>query len=276
MVSQADAGSAVTYGEEELELFAESLMRARASRQPLALPPDFAVRCGAGQAARIAELHAAKLLDRLGGRIVGSKLGGTNRAALEKLGLERPFVGPVLSSALFDSPARTPRSGFLMCVIEAEVAMRFGKPVDGRNGPPSRESLVDAISELHPAIEIADSRLAGFPAVPPAAIAADLGFAGALVTGAPCADWRRHDLSAASVRLIVNGEVVREGKGEAVLGNPLDALADFVVQAAREGRAIEAGEIVSTGTWTQPYMAQQGDRIVADFGPLGIVEVEIT
>ena len=38
----------------------------------------------------------------------------------------------------------------------------------------------------------------------------------------------------------------------------------------------DLAEIVSTGTWTQPYMAQQGDRISADFGPLGIVEVEIT
>lgn len=260
----------------EIEDLASRLVQAHETRAAVKLPPDFAQRCGADAARALAARHLDGVLARKGGRVVGSKLGRTNRAALEKLGLERPFVGPVMSSSLFDSPARTPRSGFLMCVIEAEVAMRFGRQVDGRSGRPSRETLVDAISELRPAIEIADSRLAGFPAVPPQAIVADLGFAGALVIGAPCADWGRHDLSAASVRLIVNGSPVREGKGEAVLGNPLDALADYVAEAGREGRAIEAGEIVSTGTWTQPYMAQQGDRIVADFGPLGIVEVEIT
>jgi 2-keto-4-pentenoate hydratase len=260
----------------EIEEFAGRLVEAHETRHPVELPADFAQRCDPAASRRLAGLHLDGVLARQGGRVVGCKLGGTNRAALEKLGLERPFVGPVMSSSLFDSPARMPRSGFLMCVIEAEVAMRFGRPVDGRSGPPSREVLLDAVSELRTAIEVADSRLAGFPAVPPAAIVADLGFAGALVTGAPCPDWRRHDLAAASVRLIVNGAPVREGKGEAVLGNPLDALADYVAEAGREGRVIEAGEIVSTGTWTQPYMAQQGDRISADFGPLGIVEVEIT
>lgn len=272
----SDGAPTAPFSDAEIEDLARRLADAHATRTAVQLPPEFAQRCDAAAARALAARHLGALLAGRGGRVVGSKLGGTNRAALEKLGLERPFVGPVMSSSLFDSPARMPRSGFLMCVIEAEVAMRFGKPVDGRKGPPSSEALVDAISELRPAIEIADSRLAGFPAVPPAAIVADLGFAGALVTGAPCADWRRHDLSAASVRLLVNGAPVREGRGEAVLGNPLDALADYVAEAGREGRTIEAGEIVSTGTWTQPYMAQQGDRIVADFGPLGIVEVDIT
>ncbi|GAA4414804.1 2-keto-4-pentenoate hydratase [Quisquiliibacterium transsilvanicum] len=273
MTTGADAAR---LSDAEIEDLASRLVEARETRVAVALPPEFAQRCDAEAAGRLAVRHLRGLLARTGGRVVGSKLGGTNRAALEKLGLERPFVGPVNSAALFDSPARLPRAGFLMCVIEAEVAIRFGKPVDGRSGPPSREALVGAISELCPAIEIADSRLAGFPALPPAAIIADLGFAGALVTGAPCADWRRHDLSDASVQLTVNGVSVREGRGEAVLGNPLDALADYVADAGRAGRAIEAGEIVSTGTWTQPYMAQQGDLIRADFGPLGIVEVQIT
>lgn len=266
----------VPFSTAEIEDLARQLVEAHSTRRAVTLPSDFAQRCDAAASRLLARRHLDGLLAGSGGRVVGSKLGGTNRAALEKLGLQRPFVGPVLSSSLFESPARLPRADFLMCVIEAEVAVRFGVPVDGRHGPPSREALADAISDVCPAIEIADSRLAGFPAVPPAAIVADLGFAGALVTGAPCAQWRRHDLAAASVQLRVNGTPVREGRGEAVLGHPLDALADHVAEAGREGRLIEAGELVSTGTWIQPYLAQPGDRIVADFGPLGRVEVEIT
>jgi len=266
---------AAPLGEEELEALAQALAQARTSLQPVALPQQFWARCDATQAARIAELHVATVLARHGGRVIGSKLGATNRATLEKLGLQRPFVGPVFSAFTHTSPASLRRDAFLLCVLEAEVAVRFARSVDGRAGPPSREALADAIEALFPVIEIADSRLAGFPVVPPAAITADLGFSGALVTGAASEDWRRYDLAGVAVTLQVNGNVVREGAGAAVLGHPLDALAEYVAELGRNGGQVAAGDLVSTGTWTQPYMGQRGDRVLADFGPLGRVEVEI-
>ena len=262
--------------DDELQALADALARARTTRVPVALPPDFAVRCGAEQAARIAERHAAQVLAAHGGRVHGAKLGGTNRAALEKLGLQRPLLGPVFSAFTYASPAALPRDGFLLCVLEAELAVRLGRPLDGRAGAPSREALVDAIEAVFPVIEIADSRLAGFPAVPPVAITADLGFAGALVTGAPCEGWRALDLAGLGVSMSVNGEVVREGRGAEVLGHPLNALADYVEQLGAQGRVVPAGELVTTGTWTQPYMGQRGERVVADFGPLGRVELQLT
>ena len=274
--ASSTAHPAVPMRDDEMQALAIALARARETRVPVELPPDFALRCGAAQAAHIAELHAAQVLAAHGGRIHGAKLGGTNRAALEKLGLQRPLLGPVFSAFTHASPAKLPRDAFLLCVLEAEVAVRLSKPVDGRAGAPSREVLLDAIESLFPVIEIADSRLAGFPAVPPVAITADLGFAGALVTGAPCEGWRALDLAGLGVSLSVNGKVVREGRGAEVLGHPLNALADYVEQVGAEGRVVQAGELVTTGTWTQPYMGQRGERVVAEFGPLGRVELELT
>lgn len=275
MTEASSAAQPVPMRDDELLALAAALARARETRVPVALPPDFAQRCGAAQAARLAELHAAQVLAAHGGRIHGAKLVGTNRAALEKLGLQRPLPGPVFSAFTHASPAALPRDRFLLCVLEAEVAVRLARSVDGRAGAPSREVLLDAIEALFPVIEIADSRLAGFPAVPLAAITADLGFAGALVTGAPCEGWRALDLAGLGVSLSVNGTVVRDGRGAEVLGHPLNALADYVEQVGSEGRVVPAGELVTTGTWTQPYMGQRGERVVADFGPLGRVELEL-
>src|SRR5690606_21944128 len=75
--------------------------------------------------------------------------------------------------------------------------------------------------------------------------------------------------------LSVNGEELRRGAGSVVMGHPLDALAQYVAERAESGPGMVAGEIVSTGTWTAPYLAQAGDRIVAGFGPRGRVELEL-
>lgn len=269
------AGVAPPLDDRELDAIVEALVEARASRRPFALPPDFARRCTPAQASRIAMLHTQRVLAMHGGRVLGHKLGGTNRAALDRLGLERPFVGPVFSAFTHPSPAALPRDGFLLCVLETEVAVRLGRPLDGRAAAPSRQAVIDAIDALFPVIEIADSRLAGFPAVPPVAITADLGFGAALVTGAECLDWRRHDLAALTVALGVNGTVVQRGSGSAVLGHPLDAIVEYVADAAGRGEVVPAAEVISTGTWTQPHMAGKGDHVVADFGPLGKVELTL-
>lgn len=275
MTSQTNpTGAAAALDAGEIESFVAALLTARVDRQPLALPAGFVQRCSAAQAGEIAALHTARVLERIGGSVVGAKLGATNPEMMAKLGLKRPFVGPLFSAALLPSPARASRGDYLMCVIEAEIAVRFARPVPVGTAP-TREVLADAIDEIFPVIEIADSRLAGFPALPPSAIVADLGFGAALVTGAPVADWRKYDLGALTATLTVNGEEVRQGAGSAVLGHPLDALATYVAGLAESGRGVDAGVVVSTGTWTTPYMGQQGERIVADFGPLGRVSLEL-
>lgn len=259
----------------EIEAVVAQLVQARATRKPMALPPDFARRCTPDQAQEIADRHLQHLIALKGGTVAGAKLGATNPELMAKLGLDRPFSGPLLSSCLLPSPARVNRSEYLACVVEAEVAVRFARSIESADQASSREKLAEAIGELFPVIELADARVEGFPAVPPAAIVADLGFSESLVIGEAVADWRDIDLARARATLSVNGEVIREGAGSAVLGHPLDALAQYVVERVNAGQPIAAGEIVSTGTWTAPHRGQAGERIVADFGPLGRVEVEL-
>ena len=39
------------------------------------------------------------------------------------------------------------------------------------------------------------------------------------------------------------------------------------------GLQLRAGDLVSTGITTEVYLAQSGDELVADFGPIGQVEI---
>ncbi len=260
----------------DLAAFADALLDAALSHRAMAVPDGIAQRCSEDEARVIAALNTARLIERLGGRVAGAKLAATNPVMLARLGLRRPLIGPILSARVHDSPATLPRDRFVSCVVEPELGVRFGADLDGRDGAPSRAALLAAIDAVFPVIELAESRFTDSTAAPPVAIEADLAYAGALVVGASCVEWRALDLAAATVRLAVDGETVREGAGAAVMGHPLDALSDYVADIGRRGGTVRAGEIVSTGTWTQPWIAQRGERIVADFGALGSVDVHLT
>jgi 2-keto-4-pentenoate hydratase len=72
---------------------------------------------------------------------------------------------------------------------------------------------------------------------------------------------------------MVNGRLHREGSGRAVLGHPLNALTWLANQLSSQGIGLKAGQYVTTGVTMEVYMGQRGDRITADFGPLGQVDL---
>ena len=86
-------------------------------------------------------------------------------------------------------------------------------------------------------------------------------------------DWRHLDLAAQGVRVYVNGQLTREGSGAAVLGHPLNALQWLVNKLSSRGVGVTAGQYMTTGVTSEVYMAEPGDRIQADFGEAGGVEL---
>ena len=102
---------------------------------------------------------------------------------------------------------------------------------------------------------------------------ADNAIHGAWIVGEPYAAWRDLDLAAHEVRLIVNGQVITQGNGAAVLGHPLNVMAWLANELPKYGSALKAGDRVSTGVCTDVYGGKAGDRVRADFGVLGGVDL---
>lgn len=258
---------------QELDRCAALLLEAGEARQPVAVPPALA---GAAveDGLQVQARHLRGALQRLGGRIAGTKLGGTSEAALNALRLAAPFTGPIFSARSQESPGLFNRADFMACIVEAEIAVRLAADLDGTREP-TRDELLEAIDAVFPAIEIADSRYQGWAQASAAAIYADLGYAGAWVRGAPSTAWRDIDLAAVPATLFLDGAVVRQGSGANVLGDPLHALALAAPELARQGRALRAGDLVSLGSCTAPFPSAGGGHFVVDFGPLGQVSVHL-
>lgn len=249
------------------------LMAARDEHAAITSPAALAQVIHPEDGYELQRLHTQAVLARFGGKVIGAKLAGGDLASMNALGLKGQFRGPIFSAFTRDTPARLRRKDYFIAMVEVEVGFLIGEDIGGDPYPPARDELIRAIAAAIPCIEIADSRFANFAQCPPAAVLADLAFAGAWVRGTEVLDWRATDLRALQVRLLSSGTEVRSGIGARAMGDPLDALSAMVEDLGRSGEKLKAGQVVSTGTYTPPYPVKAGEMLVADFGSLGQVAV---
>jgi 2-keto-4-pentenoate hydratase len=79
------------------------------------------------------------------------------------------------------------------------------------------------------------------------------------------------DLKAIEARVVVNGQQVAIGTGDAVLDNPLNSIVWLAGKLGAYGRALKAGEIVMTGSFTRQFPIAPGDKIETIFSGIGAV-----
>ncbi len=73
--------------------------------------------------------------------------------------------------------------------------------------------------------------------------------------------------------LIRNGEKVAEGRSDAVLGNPVTAVAWLAEKVGSFGVALEAGQVILPGSVHRAIDVHPGDAFTADFDGLGSVRL---
>jgi 2-oxo-3-hexenedioate decarboxylase len=79
-------------------------------------------------------------------------------------------------------------------------------------------------------------------------------------------------LAQAQVTLFKNDQAVEQGSGTNVLDSPLNALHHFLKELRQCPGAVDlqAGDVVTTGTWTDAWPLQVGENWRAEFSaPLG-------
>ena len=255
------------------EALVRRLIEARTTRVGIPSPELSGEQWTPARAYGLQAHHENALLEMLGGQTIGIKLAGGDMKMMSGLGQTGPFRGPIFSALTYDSPASLNRSDFFgLCMVEAEIAVLLARDVSFEgDGLPGRATIAEAIGALVPSMEIADSRYSDFPKAHPSSIIADLAYAGAWVRGRPVENWRSIDLSKLTVRMFCAGKEIRSGTGAVAMGDPLEPLRYAVADLVKTGACLKAGQVVSTGTYTQGYLAKVGDLLIADFGALGTV-----
>ena len=84
---------------------------------------------------------------------------------------------------------------------------------------------------------------------------------------------RALDSVAATVR--INGETVATGRGDAVLGNPLNSVVWLARKLREFGRSIQPGEIIMSGSFTRQFPLEPGSSVQVDFAGVGEVRTGV-
>jgi 2-keto-4-pentenoate hydratase len=180
------------------------------------------------------------------------------------------FCAPIYASMIRPSPASYQGAELRLIGIEAEIGFRFSRDLPSRDAAYERAE-VTAGATLHPIIEVVDSRYSDFRSLDRASILADNFSNGGLVYGPALPDWESLDLGHTTMTVTEDGQPFSDSTGGAAR-DPIGALVDFANLMNGRG-GVKAGTIVTTGSWTGMVFTKRGARIVADFGPLGRVEI---
>jgi 2-keto-4-pentenoate hydratase len=232
------------------------------------VPPDL-------KAAYIVQAEMVEHL--LGGsdqRPMGYKVACTNSQAQELVKVDHPIYGRILSNFLFSSPARVRAADYANRIVEPEFAFRMAADAPAGEGPYTPETIADRIDCLLPSFELVDHYWRDWTNVGPLVMAADNAFHGAWIKGEEYGrDWRSLNLAEQKVTLSLNGRVQSEGNGAAVLGHPLEVMAWLANVLPEHGLMLRQADYVTTGVCTGVVVAQAGDTVRADFGPIGRIEL---
>ena len=246
---------------------AARLDAARRTREPTALP------CAEHPGLTLAEAYAvqrdwaAMRIAEEGRRPVGYKVALTTRGMQRAFGIDQPVCGVLLDDMAFEESAPIPIERFLAPRVEMELAFGMASRLEG---PCSETVAIAAIDWIAPAIEILDSRTVA-PGRSAIDIVADGGGAAGFVVSSQRMRPGETDLGRIGAVLYHNGEAEDSGLFPLVFGRPERALVWLAGALAAQGRAIEAGDIVLSGSVIKPYSAARGDRFRFDFGAQGTI-----
>lgn len=217
------------------------------------------------------QLRIAELRGAAGDARAGWKVGLTAKAIQEMEGFEEPIFAALFDSGATASGARLRHSEMIDPAFENELCIVLGAPLEGPGVTAAAARA--AIASVAPALEIVERRGA-LSSAPPLGIADNLGQK-AFVVGTASPFAANTDLASATCVVRVNGEVILEGEGSAVLDDPVNSVAWLANKLAEFGQRLEPGEPIMTGSFTLPTPLNPGDRVETTFAPFGVVAVEI-
>ncbi len=226
---------------------------------------------------RIAEIRRGE-----GERIVGWKIGFTNRAIWDEYDVHAPIWGPMYDRTVFevdpDSPAFVPVDAFSEPRIEPEIAFRLKRTPHPAMDTAELLGCVDGVAH---GFEVVQSVFAGWKFAAADTIAA-CALHGRYLCGpfAPVDDERTWlaRLDDFVVRLYRDGEEVDEGHAHTVLGGPLHALSHFVRGLADTPfpPGLKPGHVVTTGTVTRAFPVSAGETWRSEIAGLPLPGLTLT
>lgn len=218
------------------------------------------------------EIQLRNIRARLAGgaSVHGHKVGLSSVAMQEMMGVDEPDYGHLLSDMALPVDVPVSVGRYCMPRVEVEVAFVLGEALPGESC--SEDDVLAATAYVAPSIELIDSRIHEWDIRIGDTIADNASSAG-YVLGAERVKPDELDLRAIEARLLRDGSEVAAGRSDAVLGNPVTAVAWLARKVAAFGVTLEAGHVILPGSVHRAIDVRPGEDFEAVFDGLGSVRL---
>ncbi len=201
-----------------------------------------------------------------GERVIGKKIGVTSQAVMNMLGVFQPDFGYLTDAMVYNEGEVIRAETLIQPKAEGEIAFVLKKTLMGPGV--TAADVLAATDGVMACFEIVDSRIRDWK-IKIQDTVADNASCGVFVLGDRLVDPRTVDLNTCGMILEKNGEIVATGVGAAALGAPANAVAWLANTLGRLGIAIEAGEVVLSGSLAIMVPVQAGDNLRVTIGGIG-------
>jgi len=265
--------------------YAHQLLDARAQAQlipPLSSNGPLTVADGYDIARSMIDIRTAQ-----GETMVGRKVGFTNRKIWPKYGVSEPIRTPIWTP-IFDETVRYTEDNRGLQSLEGALQPRIGPELVFKlNQTPAPDATIEQLAEciewMAHAFEIVICPFPDWKFEMADSIAA-FGLHGSLIVGEPkmlSAASRRSladVLPHASLSLSCGDELRSAGFGSDVLGSPIHALWHLhqLLKVQPQFPQLAAGEIVTTGTWTDVCPIKPGETWTSAFSGISLPGLTIS
>lgn len=243
---------------------------ARAAAAAATAPPPTASAALDVEAAYAVQREVVAFRERAGHPVVGIKLGLTSLAKQRQMKVDRPLYGRLTADMRLDVGQPLRCAAFGQPRVEPEIAFVLGRDLDGP--AVGAAEVLAATAAVVPAIDVLDSRFAGYSFTLPDVVADNASAAG-FALGGTAVEVAGLDLRLVGCVLELNGRVVATAAGAAVLGHPAASVAWLVRELGRRGEGLRAGQVVLAGALTEAFAVSPGDVVVARIDRVGSIEM---
>jgi 2-keto-4-pentenoate hydratase len=216
----------------------------------------------------------ARLLEKGQDSLAGWKIGLTTARMQKMCGVDTPIAGAIFKARVFASGASVAIDTYGRLGIESELAVRLARPLP-KNVGPTPDIVRACLDGVCAAFELVDDRGADYARLDACSLVADNSWNAGLVHGRFVAAKDVGDILGREGVLACNGVVIGQGLTDDVLGDPLSVVAWLETHLRSKGRALAAGEWVSTGSIVPTHFAERGKTYAFEIAGLSTVEVSV-
>ncbi|MGV0068814.1 2-keto-4-pentenoate hydratase [Mycobacterium colombiense] len=207
-----------------------------------------------------------------GARVLGHKVGLSSKPMQQMMGVDEPDYGHLLDEMQLFEHVPVKAGNYLYPRVEVEVGFVLNADLPGAGC--TEGDVLAATEALVPSIELIDTRITDWQIELCDTIADNASSAG-FVLGRARVSPADLDLTRINAVLWRGGELIAQGRSDAVLGNPVTAVAWLARKVESFGVRLRKGDVVLPGSCTKAIDARAGDEFVAEFTGLGSVRLSL-